>query len=236
MNAVAPTFLPDRLRPVAPARRSRRGFVAFSVVPLMLLALPMWRVSEVEVDGCPKLPVAAIQSLEEIVGQPALALDLEGIRESVEMWPGVGAVQVVFELPGTLRIRAAAAEIRGSVRVGRSWHGVGDDGEFVGVAETVVPPVLVAFGGKADRARGLEAVRRIERASGARVIEVRRVTPADYRLVLTTGDDDIDVVAHVRPEGSGAEIAWCSAFAKGEMPRVWIDLRAADRVVFGGGR
>ena len=236
MNAVAPTFLPDRLRPAVPRRRSRRGVVVLSVVPAVLLALPMWRVDDVQVDGYPDFPAATVQSLEEMAGQPALALDLEGIRDDVEVWPGVGSVSVELELPGTLRVRAAAAEMRGSVRIGRSWHGVGDNGELVGVAETVVPPVLLAFGEGTDRARGLAAVRRIEAASGARVLEVRRITPADYRLVLTTGEDDLDVVAHVRPEGSGAEIAWCAAFAKGSVPRVWTDLRAPDRMVIGGVR
>lgn len=236
MNAVAPTFLPDRLRPAAPGRRSRRGLVVLSVVPAMLLVLPMWRVNEVVVNGCPELPVTAVQSLGEMVGQPALGLDLEGIRDGVKVWPGVGEVQVEFVLPGTLRIRAAAAEARGSVRVGQSWHGVGNDGELVGMVDTVVPPVLLEFAGKADRARGLAAAQRVAGATGAGVLEVRRITPADYRLVLTTADAEPDVVAHVRPEGSGAEIAWCSAFAKNSVPRVWSDLRAPDRMVLGGGR
>lgn len=236
MNAIAPTFLPESLRPAVPRRRSRRGFVVLSVLPVMLLALPMWRVGEVQVSACPELPATAVRSLEEMVGQPALGLDLEGIRDKVEVWPAVGSVSVVFELPGTLQVRAAAAEVRGSVRVGRSWHGVNENGESVGLSETLVPPALVAFGEKADRARGLAAVRRIEKATGARVLEVRRITPADYRLVLTTGDGEPDVVAHVRPEGSGAETAWGAAFAKGSVPRVWIDLRAQDRMVLGGGR
>lgn len=236
MNAVAPTFLPDRLRPAAPGRRSRRGFVVLSVVPAILLVLPMWRVNEVEVNGCPELPVAAVQSLAAMVGQPALGLDLQGIRDAVEVWPGVGEVQVDLVLPGTLRVRAAAAEAGGSVRLGRSWHGVGEDGGLVGVLESVVPPVLVEFAEKADRARGLAAARRVAGATGAEILEVRRVTPADYRLVLTNSDEETDVVAHVHPEGSGAEIAWCAAFARKSVPRVWSDLRAPDRMVLGGGR
>lgn len=236
MNAVAPTFLPDRLRPASPGRRSRRGFVVLSVVPAILLVLPMWRVNVVEVNGCPELPVAAVQSLGEMVGQPALGLDLEGIRDGIEVWPGVGEVQVELVLPGTLRIRAVAAKTRGSVRVGQSWHGVDNDGELVGVVGGVVPPELLAFGEKADRARGLSAAQRVAGATGAQVLEVRRITPADYRLVLTTGDGEPDVVAHVRPEGSGAEIAWCAAFAENSVPRGWSDLRAPDRMVLGGGR
>ena len=236
MNAIAPTFLPDHFRPASPGRRSRRGLVVLSVVPAVLLALPMWQVTEVQVDGCPKLPASAVRSLEEMSGQPALAIDLETIRDRIEVWPGVGAVEVNLQLPGTLRVRATAAEARGSVVVGRSWHGVGEKGGLSGRMETVVPPLLVEFPEASDRARGLEAVRRVEEASGARVLEVRRVTPFDFRLVLTTGDDNGDVVIHVRPEGSGAEIAWCAAFAKGNVPRVWSDLRAPDRMVIGGGQ
>ena len=236
MNAIAPTFLPDHLRPAAPGRRSRRGLAVLSFVPAMLLALPMWQVTEVRVDGCPKLPASAVRSLEELAGQPALGIDLESIRDSVEVWAGVGAVEVELQLPGTLRVRATAAAARGSVLVGRNWHGVNEQGELSGRIESISPPLLVEFPEAADRARGLEAVRRVEEASGARVLEARRVTPFDYRLVLTTGDGSLDVVIHVRPEGSGAEIAWCAAFAKETVPRVWSDLRASDRMVIGGGQ
>ena len=235
MNAIAPTFLPDHLRPAAPGRRSRRGLVVLSVVPAMLLVLPMWQVTDVRVDGCPRLPTSTVRSLEEMAGQPALGIDLEAIRDRVETWPGVGAVEVELQLPGTLLVRATEARARGSVQVGRSWHGVGERGALAGRIEAIVPPLLVAFPEAADRARGLAAVRRVEEASGARVLEVRRVTPSDFRLVLTTGDDEQDVVIHVRPEGSGAEIAWCAAFAKETVPRVWSDLRAPDRMVIGGG-
>ena len=235
MNAIAPTFLPDHFRPAAPGRRSRRGLVVLSVVPALLLALPMWRVTEVQVEACPRLPATAVQSLQEIVGQPALALDLESIRDRAEMWPGVGAVQVELQLPGTLRVRASAAATQASVLIGRSWHGVGEEGELGGRIESVVPPLLVDFPEAVDRARGLEAVQRVEKASGARVLEVQRVTPIDYRLLLTTGGNDRDVVIHVHPQGSGAEVAWCAAFAKQAVPRVWSDLRAQDRMVIGGG-
>ena len=123
MTHEAPRFLPDRLRPQRPGRRSRRGLVLLSVVPFMLLAFPFWKIAEVRVDGCPRLPRPAVESLEALVGQPALGLDVAGVKERVEIWPGVGEVQVDFLLPGTVIVRAKDAEAQGSVRVGRSWHG-----------------------------------------------------------------------------------------------------------------
>ena len=73
---------------------------------MMLLALPQWRVAEVQVDGCPKLPVSAVRSLHDLVGQSAISVDLGEIRDRIEIWPGVGGVRVEFALPGTISICA----------------------------------------------------------------------------------------------------------------------------------
>ena len=94
MNADVPRFLPERLRPPTTGRKRRRGFALLTVVPIMLLALPRWQVTEVRVEGCPKLPAASVHSLYELVGQPAMGLDLEAVRDRVEIWPGVGEVEV----------------------------------------------------------------------------------------------------------------------------------------------
>ena len=91
-----------------------------TVVPVILLAFPRWQVQDVQVDGCPKLPASTVNSLHELVGQPALGLDVTAIRDAVEVWPGVGEVAVELELPGTVRVRAKSTPIFESVRVGRS--------------------------------------------------------------------------------------------------------------------
>ena len=145
MNAEVPRFLPERLRPPTTGRKRRRGFALLTVVPVMLLALPRWQVTEVRVEGCPKLPTASVHSLHELVGQPAMGLDLEAVRDRVEIWPGVGEVEVELELPGTVHVRAAASVSRGSLRVGRSWHGVAADGSLTGLVDFALPPVLAGF-------------------------------------------------------------------------------------------
>ncbi len=233
MSVDAPRFLPERLRPPVAGRRSRRGFVLLTMVPVMLLALPRWRIEEVRVDDCPRLPAVAIDSLHELVGQPAFGLDLEAIRDRVDVWPGVGEVEVEFELPATIVVRAGDVQPRGCVRVGSNWHGVDADGRYVGVVEAPVPPVLEGFVGEKDRGRGLSSARRIESATGALVIGIRRTTPADYRLLLVPVGSQEGIVIHVHPQGTTSEAAWCAALAAGSVPQTWADLRRPDRMVLG---
>jgi hypothetical protein len=93
----------------------------------------------------------------------------------------------------------------------------------------------VGFDTAAGRGRALTLVRRIEAASSASVASVERVTPNDLRLVLRrTGETD-EVVIHVRPRGSVAELAWCAAVARGDAVQRWADLRWDDRMVVGSG-
>lgn len=229
-------FLPESLRPPVAGRKSRRGFALLTVVPVILLAFPQWQVQHVQVDGCPKLPATAVNSLHELVGQPAFGLDVKAVRDAVEVWPGVGEVSVELELPGTVHVQAESTPIHGSVRVGRSWHGVGPDGRLAGLVEIAAPPILKGFDGETERSRGLAATRRLDEASGGRVMEIRRVTPADYRVQLTADGRDGMLVIHVNPQGSVAESAWCSAVAQGSPMQPWADLRWPDRMVIGGGQ
>ena len=228
--------LPDNLRPPVAGRRSRRGFALLTVVPVILLAFPRWQVQHVQVDGCPKLPATAVSSLHELVGQPAFGLDVTAIRDAVEVWPGVGEVAVELELPGTVRVRAMSTPICGSVRVGRSWHGVGADGQLAGVVEIAAPPILKGFDGEVERARALAVARRLDEASGGRVMEVLRVTPADYRVQLEADGRDGLLAIHVDPQGTAAERAWCAAIARNAPMWRWADLRWPDRMVVGGGQ
>jgi hypothetical protein len=235
MSAEGPRFLPDRLRPPTTVRKRRRGFALLTVVPVMLLALPRWQIDHVLVEDCPKLPAAAVHSLHDLVGQPALGLDLEAVRDRVEIWPGVGQVEVELELPGTVRVSAAAAVSAGSLRIGHSWHGVAEDGSLTGTIEIALPPVLTGFDDQIERSEGIATAERIEAATGGRVQEVRRVTPADYRLRLQPSDGGPERVIHVTPQGTAAETAWCVALADGSLRQSWADLRWADRIVIGGG-
>lgn len=235
MSADLPRFLPDRLRPPKTGRKRRRGFALLTFVPVMLLALPQWQVGEVVVEGCPNLPAAAVHSLNELVGQPALGLDLGRVRDRVEVWPGVGEVEVELELPGTVRVRAEDAVSRGSLRVGRNWHGVAADGSLTGVVQLPLPPVLDDFVGADDRSDGLSVVSRMEAATGGRVSEIRRITPVDYRLQLQLPGAGEETVIHVLPQGTNAESAWCAAATAGSIAQLWADLRWEDRIVIGGG-
>jgi hypothetical protein len=235
MNAEVPRFLPERLRPPTTGRKRRRGFALLTVVPVVLLALPRWQVTEVRVEGCPKLPTASVNSLHELVGQPAVGLDLEAVRDHVEIWPGVGEVEVELELPGTVHVRAAAAASRGSLRVGRSWHGVAADGSLTGILDIALPPVLDGFTSDLERRKGLAVASRLEETTGGQVKEIRRVTPSDYRLQLQPSSGGPEIVVHVLPRGTDAEKAWCAAVADGSLARTWADLRWPDRIVIGGG-
>jgi hypothetical protein len=229
-------FLPERLRPRVSGRRSRRGYALLTIVPVMLLALPQWRVTEVEIDPCPMLPASAVESMHELVGQPAFAVDLEEIRDRMKIWPGVGGVQVEFELPGRISIHAEAAETCGSVRVGRSWHGVNADGGLTGTVAVAVPPLLEGFVGDVDRSHGLAVAVRLEEAAGGEVRSVRRVTPTDYRVLFVPHEGHEATVVFVRPQATVAEKAWCAAVATHSVTHPWVDLRHSDRMVFGGGR
>jgi hypothetical protein len=235
MNPEVPRFLPDRLRPPATGRKRKRGFALLTIVPVMLLALPRWQVGEVKVQSCPKLPEAAVRSLHELVGQPAVGLDLQSVRDRIEAWPGVGEVEVELELPATVHVRAEAAISCGSVRVGRSWHGVAADGTMTGAIDIALPPVLDGFVGEGDRSDGLAVVGRLEEAIDGQVMEIRRVTPVDYRLRLRPPGDGPEMVVHVQPRATDAEIAWCAAVAGGSVEQRWADLRWDDRIVIGGG-
>ena len=155
-------FLPERLRPPVSRRRSRRGYALLTVVPVMLMLLPQWRVTEVRVDACSRLPNSAVQSLHQMVGLSAFSVDLAEIKDRVEIWPGIGEVRVEFELPGTISVRAEAARICGSVRMGRGWHGVDVDGEMTGAVSVAVPPLLEGFLADADRSLGLAAATRLQ--------------------------------------------------------------------------
>lgn len=228
-------FLPDRLRPQTVRRRSRRGLALLTVVPVMLLSLPQWRVQEVRVDGCSKLPASEIRSLEELAGAPALDVDLQAIRDRVGVWPGIGEVKVELELPATIIVSAVEEPALGSVRIGRSWHGVGRDGQLTGVVGIALPPVLKGFDTVAARSMALTAARRVESASSSEVLSVQRVTPADYRMELARGTDAEATVIHVRPSATVAELAWCAAVADGRDAQRWADLRWDDRMVVGSG-
>ena len=235
MSIEAPRFLPERLRPRSLGRRSRRGLVAASVVPICLLALPLWRVSEVRVDGGSRLPPAAVAALRDLAGQPAFGLDLAAIRDRVRAWPGVGEVQVELELPGTLVVRAEEAPTLGSMRVGQGWHGVGADGRLTGVVQLPVGPLLAGFASDVERSRALAVAQRLAAATGARVLELRRITPYDFEARLTAADEGPTAVVRVQPQPTTAELAWCAAFAAGTAAQGWADLRWPDRMVVGVG-
>jgi hypothetical protein len=228
-------FLPERLRPPVVGRRRKRGVALLTVVPVILLVLPRWQVERVVVEGCPMLPATAVRSLHELVGQPALGLDLETVRDRVDVWPGVGEVEVELELPGTVRVRARAATSLGSVRIGRSWHGVASDGSLAGVVEVGLPPVLEGFTDHSERSDGLAVAGRLESATGCRVLEVRRVTPQDYRLRIEPAGSGPEFVVHALPQGSDGERAWCAAVVRGDSIQPWADLRWSDRIVVGSG-
>lgn len=228
-------FLPERLRPRAPRRRSRRSFLLVGLLPATLALTPLWRVQAVDLSGSGELPVEVTAQLEGLVGRPTLAVSPAWVRRQLEVWPEVSAVEVQLELPGTLRITARPAEPAGSVPVGSRWHAVTRTGELSGAVDRPVEPVLEGVrGGAADLRHALAVAERIRRSTGASVQTVRQITPSDFEVHVRADEVEQPLVLHVRPEATGGERYWCERIARGEATVPWADLRWDDRIVLGG--
>lgn len=232
-------FLPESLRrpKPAPRRRARRRWPTLVVVPAMFAALPLWQIEHVSVVACPAVPAAVVESLQNLIGEPALLVDLDRIRRSLEIWPGVDAVEVQLELPGTLDIRVQPSAIVASVQLGARWHGVAPDGELTGPLRDPVSPRLERVTGSLAGRRGaLAVVRRVSEASRRQVLSIRQVTPSDLELELeAVAPEDRGPVVHVAPQPTAAERWFCERLAAGEVPGHWADLRWDTRLVVGGG-
>jgi hypothetical protein len=229
------SFLPDRLRPAAQRRRSRRPLIGLVILPAMLAMLPMWRVQAVDLSRCTGLPEEAVISLRELVGRPTIAVSPQWVRHQLEIWPEVSMVEVSLELPATLRVAAENTVALGSVPIGRRWHAVARDGSVAGALDAPLEPVLEGVECRpAAVCQALAVARRIRDASGAHVELVREITPADYLVRVRTGADNRSIQMHVRPEATAGEEYWCRRLAAGEAPASWVDLRWDDRVVLGG--
>lgn len=203
-----------------------------AVLPLTLL----WRVQSVEIEACPELPASASTSLKQLVGTPIVLLDLGRVRDNIQAWPGVAAVEVRLEVPGTVQISVRPAEVAGSIRVGRGWRAVCSDGCIGGSLSVRRPPVLAGFGADPRELAGaLDVGHRLTEETGLVVQQLRRILPGDLEAVLTGGDDGTLHVVHVKPAGSRAERAWCRMLrAGGAAP--WADLRGELQLVIGGAR
>lgn len=231
----AAAFLPERLRPGLSRRPRRRRFALLAVVPGLLVLLPWWRIHAVEVDGSGPVPAAVASQLEQLVGTPALALNLREVRRRVEVWPGIAGVDIHLELPGRLRVVARPAPPSASVRAGWGWHGVAADGTLAGPLGAPLAPVLDGVSLEpAELREALAVAGRVATASGAAVEAVRPVAPADLELRVRTTDGRRLAVLVGRTAGA-AERYWSARVAAGDPPAPWSDARADDRLVIGGG-
>jgi hypothetical protein len=106
---------------------------------------------------------------------------------------------------------------------------------MTGAIDIALPPVLDGFVSGSDRCDGLTVARRLKEATGGQVMEIRRVTPMDYRLRLRPPAGGPEMVVHVQPQATDAEVAWSAAVAGGAVAHRWADLRWQDRIVIGGG-
>lgn len=228
-------FLPERLRPTPIRRRSRRPLLLLAVLAATPLMAPWWRVRAVELVGYPGLPASVSRTLEDLVGSFPLTVDPQWVRRQVEVWPGVAAVDVRLQLPGTLRVSATPVAPQASVPSGRGWHAVAADGAFAGTLERPQLPVLEGFSFRAGELRqGLEVAGRIARGTGAVVEVVRSVTPVDLEVQVRPAGSDRPLVVRVRPRETAAERFWCATVAQGAPLAPWADLRSEDRLVIGG--
>ena len=88
MSTLHSRFLPERLRPRAPRRRSHRRVLLPAAAAMILMVLaPGWRIERVEVAGAEVVPGSVAASLEGLVGHAVLLLDLEWTRWVAAVWP-----------------------------------------------------------------------------------------------------------------------------------------------------
>ena len=177
------------------------------------------------------------ETLQELVGRFPLAVDPEWVRRQVEVWPGIGTVDVRLEMPGTVWVTATAVSPRASVPRGVRWQAVAEDGSLAGSLVQPIGPILEEFPiDPVELRRGLDVAHRLERGTGGQVDAVRLLTPADYevRLRLAGGERSVSVL--VRSAETDGERYWCQWAVRGEAPPGWADLRWNDRLVTGGGR
>ena len=235
MSVFGPRFLPDRLRPRAPRRRSRRRLLAPVAAALLAAAAALtvsrWQIASVEITGAEAVPASVVGSFEGLVGHAVWLLDLEWARRLAATWPAAGEVRVGLELPGTLTVEIAPQAAKGSAPVGRGWHAVAADGRLSGRLEGPVSPRLEGFRRDGDRRLAFAVVRRLTEGAGVEVVEVRQVTPLDYRVTLQAGSGDPTTVVHVAPEATEAERAWYRLVAEGSVRHGWADLRWPNRLV-----
>jgi hypothetical protein len=232
MTMVHRHFLPDRFRPRAPHRRSRLRYLPPALlVTVGLLLLPAWTVRSVEVDGDEVVPASVKDGLEGLVGHMVPLLELDWLHRVAAAWPAAAEVRVSLELPGTVKVRIFAEPVRGTTQVGRGWHAVAADGNLAGPIDGPRQPELVGFRRPSDRRLAFSVARRLANGSGAEVVKVRQVTPADYRVDLNFEDGAATASIHVTPQGTAAEQAWCELVTAGRLAADWADLRWPHRMV-----
>lgn len=236
MTVVQRRFLPDRFRPRATYRRPRRRvYLPVAVVLLALLLAPLWTVRSVEIRGGDVVPEAVTASLESLVGHLIPPLELEWLHQVAASWPVASEVRVHLELPGTVVVEIFPETARGSVPVGSGWHAVTADGRLAGTLDQPREPQLIGFRRRSDRRTAFAVAKRMAGASGADVVAVEQVTPADYKVGLRFKKDGGSTTAHVMPEGTTAERAWCEQAKNGGAMFDWVDLRWPHRMVLRSG-
>ena len=225
-------FLPERLRPRVPRRRSRRRWMLPVVVAVgALFVLPMWTVRSVEIRGRDVVPGAVTTSLESLVGHLVPLLDLDWLHDVAAAWPSASDVQVHLELPGTVVVEIYPEAARGSVAVGSGWHAVAADGRLAGAVQRPSAPELVGFRRPSDRRMAFSVARRLAGASGGEVLLVEQVTPDDYRVEMRFEEPDRMSAVHVTPDGTVAERTWCDLVKSERAAVEWADLRWPHRLV-----
>jgi hypothetical protein len=232
VNELPRRFLPESLRPAHSPRRRRR-WLAVALLPAIVLPLPWWRVTTVDIAPGPEVPASLRQTVAELEGCSLFTVHLDWIRQRVEEWPGVAAVAVQLRLPSTVQITTRAAPAVASVRVGHGWHGVASDGTLTGRLPNPRPPVMEGFRHRpVELQRGLAVVDRLQGSAGVRVDSVVQILPGDVVVRLhIQRQGPHDVVVHVGAERTAAEAMWCAMIDAGSPIAPWADLRSDSRMV-----
>jgi cell division septal protein FtsQ len=197
-----------RARRVAVAREQGRRRLRVVMVVLTLFVVfgsawlvvqsPMLDVDHIVVTGIPPERVAAVIAASGVHRRdPLLLVHTGAVERRVEQVPGIGAVTVTRELPGTLHISASEQGVALWARVPGGVALIGFDGRVQRIA-IAVPPHVIELRGLARVPDPGEKIPHIAVTTvmsqlppvfAARVGAVSAVSTGDVRLYLVTGGE-----------------------------------------------
>ncbi len=232
----SPPPFPDRLRQRLRPPKPRLRVILLALLPALVLLLPSWRLRAVEIVPFAGLPPSTQASSRTMIGTPVILLDLSFFKRQADSWPAVRSADVVFELPGTLKVSTRPAAAAASVVVAEGWHGVTNDGRLCGQLTEPKNPVLHGFSHQPTALKtALHIVRRIESSAGTVALSARSLLPGSLEIELQSPDaHQSAILVRAARQPTAAEGWWSRRMLRGEGAWSEVDLRFEDRAIVGG--